>query len=524
MILSRIMWPRLWAAWSIQLPAWLTDPEHPWLFAIASAAIVLAAICLRPGNRGLLRGPIILLVTHSVFCALDVALHDSTTTSLDRLLDAIAFFFVLASIGRSAILILTHGVLLRFGSPVARIFLDILQLVVFAAALLFVLVNAKVPTTQLFAGSAVLTAVVTAVLGFAFRDTLGNLVAGLAIHAQRPFEVDDWIQFDEFAHHVGKVLEINWRATKVITLDDVEVILPNGELAQAPIRNFTKPHPWSRRSMYVIAPYEVPPNRVRSIILEAIADSWGVLKHPAPSVVTNEFTDRGIEYWIRIWTEQFGFRDKVDGGVRDRIWYALARNGIAIPVATHAVRVRQMPQLEDDSNGTETRVDRCRAELSEVDIFAALPEESLRRLASLACDHLFAESEVIIRQGEQGAIFYFIEEGELSVTVAHEGAAPVEIARLGPGRFFGEMSLMTGELRAATVTALTECRLLSISKSAFETILRDHPEFAERISKSLAERRVELDTVRSESRENAERAARDRQKDIFERIRQFFSL
>src|SRR6185436_2525909 len=110
------------------------------------------------------------------------------------------------------------------------------------------------------------------------------------------------IQFDEQLHHVGRVIEVNWRATKVQTLDEVEVIIPNATLAQAPIRNFSKPHAYSRRSVFVTAPYHVPTRQVQRLILDAISDAAGVLRQPPPSVVTHAFTESGVEYWIRYFT------------------------------------------------------------------------------------------------------------------------------------------------------------------------------------------------------------------------------
>ena len=110
------------------------------------------------------------------------------------------------------------------------------------------------------------------------QETLGNLFAGLAIQMQRPFDVDDWIEFDDDPKHIGRVLEINWRATKVMTLDDVEIIVPNGTLAKAPIINFTKPTPTSRRSIYVQAPPDVAPHVVREAILSALPEADGVLE------------------------------------------------------------------------------------------------------------------------------------------------------------------------------------------------------------------------------------------------------
>ena len=136
--------------------------------------------------------------------------------------------------------------------PVPEIFLDVLRIALIGVALVVVLWEAGTAAGELFIGSAVLTVV----LGFALRDTLGNVVAGLAIHACHPFEVDDLIQYDTNAAHVGKIIEINWRAAKVITLDLASVSIPNSQLTQASIRNFTKPDPWSRRILFIVAPYE----------------------------------------------------------------------------------------------------------------------------------------------------------------------------------------------------------------------------------------------------------------------------
>ena len=137
----------------------------------------------------------------------------------------------------------------------------------------------------------------------------------------------------------------------MITLDFAYVIVPNSQLAQASIWNFTKPDPWSRRSLFIVAPYEIPPQRVQSIMLKEVRGSFGVLDSPAPSVVTNNYIERGIEYWVRIFTTEFGQRDRVDGMAHDRIFYALARNGIRIPISTHLVRMTQLPAHVEEPQG-----------------------------------------------------------------------------------------------------------------------------------------------------------------------------
>jgi len=290
--------------------------------AAAAVALLVAAVTLPRGRRHLASWPLTLLCLAPLpFLAalLFPESVDGPTLAVDG-----ARFFLLASILQSLLLIVAVSAWERFAKPWPKIFL---------------LYESGVNAGNLFTGSAL----VTAALGFALKDTLGNVFSGLAIHAEHPFEVGDWIQYDQNQAHIGRVVEINWRATKVITLDEAYVIIPNGQLAQASIRNFTKPEPWSRRSLFVVTPYDVPPQRVQAIILAAIKGSFGVLEHPAPSVVTNAFMERGVEHWVRLFTTDFDKRDRVDGMARDRIWYALARHGIEIPVATHAVRLTPLP-------------------------------------------------------------------------------------------------------------------------------------------------------------------------------------
>jgi small-conductance mechanosensitive channel/CRP-like cAMP-binding protein len=440
--------------------------------------------------------------------------------SIQDFFDVLAYLSILWSVGESILHLFVYLVLVRIYKAVPKIFLDIVLVVIYAILAGVVLHRElDVDLSSLLTGSALLTAII----GLSLKDTFGNIFAGLAIQAQRPFEVGDWIQFDDRNDHIGKVLEINWRATKVITLDVVEVIIPNAKLADFPIKNFTKPERWSRRSLYVTCPYEVPPGRVHRIILDAIDGAWGVNKTPAPSVVTNAFTDRGIEYWIRLFTDQFDFRDKVDGGARDRVWYALERNGIPITIAQHRVYLRQLDG-EFQANEELAQIHRRKQELHKVDIFNLLPPEAFDRLAILSKLRHYAAGEPIIRQGEEGAELFIIRSGEVLVSVHGSTEHSVEVARLGPGKFFGEMAFLTGEKRRATIRAGTECELLVVDKDAFCPILTEHPELAERIGAVLASRGSQLDKLRAESDRLGATANVDLAPSFTQRIREFFAL
>ncbi|MFM7207013.1 MAG: cyclic nucleotide-binding domain-containing protein [Planctomycetaceae bacterium] len=479
--------------------------------AAAAVALVVAWLTLPAGRRRLATWPLTLLCLAPLpFAALLLFPEsaDGATLALDG-----TRFFLLASFLQSLLLGVAVSVWERFAKPWPTIFLDVFRWILVAAAFVAVLYESGVNAGNLFTGSAL----VTAALGFALKDTLGNVFSGLAIHAEHPFEVGDWIQYDQNQAHIGRVVEINWRATKVLTLDEAYVIIPNGQLAQASIRNFTKPEPWSRRSLYVVTPFDVPPQRVQAIILEAIKGSFGVLEQPAPSVVTNAFTERGVEHWVRLFTTEFDKRDRVDGMARDRIWYALARHGVEIPVATHAVRLTPLPPpaVEPPSAGTDRRVE-CLARISLLEPFG---RDLVRRLAEENVDRAYGSGEQVLRQGDPGDSMFVIMSGGVEVTARDGDAPPVTLATLGPGDYFGEMSLMTGAPRVATATTRGETRLLEIGKESFRGILAAHPELVEGLGRSLRLRMAE----RTQAIAGVERATPEVQ-DIFRKIRDFFAV
>jgi small-conductance mechanosensitive channel/CRP-like cAMP-binding protein len=478
---------------------------------VALVALTLFIFTAPRGRRWLSWGPAALLLLAPLPLAVAWLFPDAADGPMAALFGI--RFFLLASLLQSVLLLVAVSAWERITRPMPRIFLDVLRLLMIVAALIAILFEAGVRAENLFTGSAVLTAV----LGFALKDTLGNVFAGLAIHAEHPFELGDWIQYDANPAHIGRVVEINWRATKVITLDEAYVIIPNGQLAQASIRNFTKPEPWSRRSLFVVAPYDVSPQRVQQTILEAVRGSFGVLEHPAPSVVTNDFKERGVEYWVRLFTTDFDKRDRVDGMARDRIWYALSRQGIEIPVATQQIRLTQLPTPAVES--PTAAIDRRIGSLQRIGMLEVLTPEQMGRLAEESIERVYAAGEPVIRQGDPGTSLFVIMSGRVEVTVRQADAAAVCLATLEPGYYFGEMSLMTGEPRSATVTALVESRLLEVGKESFGRILAAQPDLVEQLGAALQVRVSE----RAKAMAVVGRIAPE-PLDIFDRIREFFSM
>jgi small-conductance mechanosensitive channel/CRP-like cAMP-binding protein len=478
-----------------------------------AALLVLGLLLALPGRaRLLVRQPALFLAAHLLVVGALRVLPQATPWR--RPLELTATLLVLASIGRSLVLLVLDVLVgRRTRTPPPRIVRDLLQALVWIAIVLVTMRMAGVEPGSLLTTSALLTAGVA----LSLQETLGNLMAGLAIQVQRPFDVGDWISFDAEAKHVGRVVEINWRATKMITLDQVEVTVPNGTLAKASIVNYTKPTSVSRRSLYVYTPADVPPHVVQRAILEALPGSFGIVREPPPSVVTNAFVEGNVEYWVRFFTGEFHRRDGVDGAARDRVWYALRRLGV-----TPASSPNRAVHMQEVSAAARTRDEQAVAErdraLRGVDFLAVLSDEQRHQLAAASHVRLYIEGEPIVKQGDSSAEMFLVESGEVAVVVG--GAV---VARLGPGDFFGEMALMTGEPRNATVRATGPCRLLVIDDHAVRKVLEAQPGLAGHISDVIAERQAALEAGSAAVPESRV-SVHERSSLLLDRIRRFFGI
>jgi small-conductance mechanosensitive channel len=478
---------------------------------IALILLILLRILLPETERARIRLPLLFFIGNVVIVVFRslVAIPDG----FDRPLGAVALVLILASIGRASFLLLVDYLIgRRLARPLPKIFRDIIQVLVYLGVAFLTLPYFGVEPGSLLTTSAL----ITAVIGLSLQETLGNLFAGLAIQAQRPFEVGDWIRFDLDESLTGRVTEINWRATKVMTDAQVEVIVPNGPLAKAPISNYTQPTRVSRREVSVQAEYEAAPHQVMRALLDAVHATPDVLNTPAPDVVLHQYDDSGLEYRLRYYIRDFARRVAIDSAVRVRIWYAFQRANLTIPFPIRDVRSRDVA-TERTREAEDTQSARQRA-LQGIDFLAGLPEDVMAQLVGRTRVALYSDGETVIRQGDAGDELFIVNEGEVAILVGK-----TEVARLGSGKFFGEMSLLTGEKRTATVTSCGPARLFVIGSADMKELLEQDPTLAEHLAEVLARRKAQLEeqktgTPPSKRKEQAESSV------LLSRIRSFFSL
>jgi small-conductance mechanosensitive channel/CRP-like cAMP-binding protein len=353
------------------------------------------------------------------------------------------------------------------------------------------------------------TAVGAVVIGFALQDTLGNLFAGLAIQIEKPFRVGHWVTI---GGKDGMVSEITWRATKIRTKAGNFVVVPNSVLSRDTITNYSEPTLDTRVEVEVGASYDAPPNEVKQVMLAALEGEPLIAPEPRPEVLLVDFAASAITYRVRVWTTDFAADERVRDRIRSRIYYAFRRSGITIP---YPVQVQIEAESAAPGAGDATRA----RPFDQVEILAGLTDDQRARLAAAARPVLFAAGETIVKEGGAGASMFVLVAGEASVRLAEtEG----EVARLREGAVFGEMSLLTGDARSATVVAEQDCQLLEIGADAFRHVVLTDTAIVERIAAAVAKRRAELEHHRSTRAHAA--AVEESPQTLVARVRKFLGL
>jgi len=364
--------------------------------------------------------------------------------------------------------------------------------------------------TIAFPGQLLATSAVGAVImGFAVQDTLSNFFAGLALQIDRPFKPGHWIEVGPFQ---GRVKEITWRATKIQTKAGNLVIVPNNIVGKEAINNYSEPAAPTRLFVEVGTGYQHPPNVVRDAVLAAMRRCPRVLAEPRPDVVMTDFGSSALVFHARFWVNDFSQDVRAKDEVRTAIFYEFGRRQIEIPWPIQIEYSR-----EEVPRDTPARRDRFVRTIAAVPVFASLPAEGQQAIALAAGERLFARGEAVVTEGEPGASMFVVLDGSVAITV---GADRREVAVTEAGGYFGEMSLLTGQQRTATVTAREDTTVLEIPSDAFGTYVRSNPALLEGIAEAATHRRRELDAVRQAPGAAAAPAAAS----LLDRMKKFFRI
>jgi small-conductance mechanosensitive channel/CRP-like cAMP-binding protein len=443
---------------------------------------------------------VFMLVAHVVLLTV-VGLGFGMHPPLPRELALVVVFTAGLAVLTMAVHLLFDVLLVRLRAALPLIVRDLSIIVLSLVLVLMSAIRLGFDLTGVVATSAVLTAVV----GLSLQDTLGNILGGLSLQVDGSLSVGDWVQIGEVR---GQVAQIGWRCTAIETNSWETVFVPNVVLMrnQVTVQGRRQGRPWAwRRSVRFHLPLGTPPAGVVAAIehaVRAVEVPW-VAVDPPPTCVCTGFDQGLASFAVRYWLTNGLHDESTDSRVRNLIAAAVARLGLELAAPGRDITQRDVPAPE----GNEADSDKLRL-VADSSLFRPLDPREQVQLAAALREWPLAPGEHLTRWGEEGDSLYFVASGILTVQVPVPdgiGDAAAEVARIGRGSVVGEMSLLTGEARSATITAVGDVRCYRLDRAAFTSVVRGRPDIIERLSAFIAERQ----RVNSEVLSRREPVARD---------------
>lgn len=389
-----------------------------------------------------------------------------------------------------------------------RLLGDLVRALLFGLALVAILV-------YVFEGAALglvaTSSVAIAVIGFALRNILADVFSGIALNFERPYRLGDWIEIG--TGMIGRVTEIDWRATQLRTRDGLTITIPNGAIAGGRLVNYSRPGPDFRTSLRVTLDAAVPVERVKRLLLAGALDADRVLPGLRPDVLLQEFGDGAAVYLVRFWISDYAQENACRDAVAAGVLAALTRAGLAPAAVKREVALAR-------THRTDTKLAREEV-LDGIDLFAPFTTDEKRALAQCLEERHFARGAAVVRAGEEGDSLFILAEGAVDVSIAGADATERWVDRRLAGELFGEFSLLTGGRRSATITAATDLVVYEIRKAHLAPILLARPVLAERLAAVMEARQQRSAEILSRPVAAEPPPAKE---DLATRLKAFFGL
>jgi small-conductance mechanosensitive channel/CRP-like cAMP-binding protein len=450
--------------------------------------------------------------------ALD-ALSPSTVEFIGNALRACAWLAGAWTLVRITELLLWDAIVApRLGGQVPRLLKDVTATIIFLLAIGgFIGLTLGLPVTGLWATSGVLGLVV----GFAVLSMIADVFSGIAINVDRPFTIGDWIRVHPRGTDllIGCVEEVSWRATRIRDADHIVHVIPNSLLGSMVVTNLSLPETTSRFDLSFRLDFEVPAERALRVLKAGVTGAESVLADPKPSVRIEELGDRGIEYVVRYWIDTAQYsppngRHLVCSSVLAHL------NAAGIGLA-HTQRDLYIGPLREPA--LDLANDRP-ALVKRTALFQSLTTEEAQDLAASMTERRFRAGDVVFNQHDAGDSMFLVVEGLLFVLSPDDGhGEPLRVGQVAAGQFFGEMSLLTGEPRSATISAALDCVTYEIKKADLSVLLERRPEVALDIASVVAERQARnLETCQRANRDAQRVEVTNLAEQLFKKMTEFF--
>ena len=390
-------------------------------------------------------------------------------------------------VGLIALMGIINGVLFEkeAGHKVPKLFLDLGRILVVALGVAF---------TISFVWDKDLSSLITAlgvssiVLGLALQEPLGNLFNGITLINERPFQVGDYIEVDG---HAGQVVEVNWRAVRLLTRERDLIVLPHMKVSQSAIMNHSRPElHWAQKIMIGFS-YDHPPNLVKRVILDVCAAMPEVLDHPEAEVKVDEFADSAVVYEIEYYISSYGRHEEVKDDFMTRVWYAAKRNNIGIPFPQ--INLHREPQREKAAAVQDLRDKHLDYAIRTLGI----PEDVEHLHDNPAVDvRSFGEGEPILHQNRNDTGLYFLVRGHVVLRTRTPDGQDKQIADLNRGDILTQLMLPGSRNNVVSAVAEEDSQVVYLPEHILRRLVNRYPKLAIQTEDILATRRKQLYKVR----------------------------
>ena len=327
------------------------------------------------------------------------------------------------------------------------------------------------------------------VIGLALQDTLGSVMSGITLLFERPFSVGDWLEVGDIQ---GQVIDINWRAVRLITFEREMVIIPHKLMGNEIIRNFSRPQSLHAKRIRVGFSYKDPPNLVKHVLHSTALETEGILKNPDPHIFTISYDDSSITYEVKFFIADYSQLEEIRDRLMSRLWYAAQRNNLTIPFPT-----RTLYHFHGPTSHAEGTSKKFNESLQSLPAFVPLNKSIDRDKAmGISLQH-FGIGETVIKQGTENNSLYIVVSGSAMMTLKDAIDHNHEMLIVKIGEFFGEMTLFSGETSPISVTAIEDLEVMMISASEVNQMIDRQPNFAREISQILETRRRVVNTIQN---------------------------
>ncbi len=335
------------------------------------------------------------------------------------------------------------------------------------------------------------------VVALALQDTLSNLVSGFLLLLENPFRKGDWLNVQDIE---GQVIEMNWRAIRLQTVEGNVVIIPNGALGKEKIINYNLPNPARGIWLEVGFSYDDPPNKVKKIIRKVLMETRGAdIDRGFKIVSTGTFDDFFINYKIMFMAASYIAAYKARNDFRTRLYYAAKRHNLTLPFPISHIYHANLN--EDDLEHSPQKIAEY---LRSLPYFKVVEAETIEELALDAEIEHYGISEQIIQQGELVPGLYIIQQGSAVLTLQDAEGNQHTVAQTSPGDFFGEAVLMSGKPSAVSVSAAEDLLVIRLEAEAIANLLAELPRFAKQIDELIDGRRKTIRRLRGQEQTVAE--------------------